>query len=72
VISTSSTITRNGEPLARFAAQMATYSNTPSPAYDPNNDHHAKQEEDNVPVDARLVGVERLLRCGNPQTRTGA
>jgi hypothetical protein len=29
VISTSSIITRNGEPLARFAAQMATYSNTP-------------------------------------------
>jgi len=29
VMSTSSTITRNGEPLARFAAQMATYSNTP-------------------------------------------
>ena len=29
VMSTSSTITRNGEPLARLAAQMATYSNTP-------------------------------------------
>ena len=29
VMSTSSTITRNGEPSARFAAQMATYSKTP-------------------------------------------
>ena len=29
VIRTSSSITRNGEPFARLAAQMATYSNTP-------------------------------------------
>ena len=29
VIRTSSSITRNGEPLARFTAQIATYSNTP-------------------------------------------
>jgi hypothetical protein len=29
VMRTSRTIIRNGEPLARFAAQMATYSNTP-------------------------------------------
>ena len=29
VINTSNTMTRNGEPLARLAAQMAMYSNTP-------------------------------------------
>ncbi|TDV44245.1 hypothetical protein CLV71_114155 [Actinophytocola oryzae] len=63
VISTSSTITRNGEPLARLAAQIAVYSNTPVRRSTPTMIIIIPSSRKmTVPVDAGLVGVERVLR----------
>ena len=47
-----------GARFARFAAQIARYSNTPRLLEDADDDHHAQQQEDDVPVDAAVFGEE--------------
>jgi hypothetical protein len=63
VITTSRTITRNAEPLTRLAAQIAVYSNTPVWRSTPTMT--IEQQENDVPVDAGLMGVEHVLGSGD-------
>jgi hypothetical protein len=60
VTSTSRTITRSGSP---WRAWPTKWRRTPTPrsAADANDDHHPEQQEDDIPVDAGVMGEERVL-----------
>ena len=67
MITTSITITANGRPRARLAAQIARYSNTPVCFTTLTMTIMPEQQEDDVPVDAGLLAEERHLGVDDPE-----
>ena len=67
VISTSSTMIRQRGALGALGGPDGDVLEHAGAAQDPDDDHHAEQQEDDVPVDAGVVGVERLLRADHAE-----
>ncbi len=67
VIAISMTISRNGLPRERLAAQIAEEIEEPGLLDDADDHHHPEQQEDDVPVDALVLGVEHLGAGDQPE-----
>lgn len=61
VTSTSRIMMRSEEPWARLAAQIAgVFEDTGLPQY-ADDDHHAQQQKEDVPIDSGVAGVEYIV-----------
>jgi hypothetical protein len=66
VTSARITSTADGRPRPRLAARIATYLKHSGAGQHRHDEHHARQQEDDVPVDPRLAGEERVLSVRRP------
>ena len=70
VTSTNRIMIRSGEPLARLADQIATYSNTPVWRSTLTMIIMPEQQKDDVPIDSGLAGVEHVVGTDDPKATT--